>query len=63
MRPVRSRTTSIMLALVILASAHATSALPYSPNFYLAIATFIPVLFLALALQGDTYKNLLTIHE
>jgi len=48
---------------VILASAHATSALPYSPDFYVAIATVIPVLFLALALQGDTYRNLLTVHE
>jgi hypothetical protein len=48
---------------VTLASAQASSALPYSPDFYVAIATVIPVLLLALALQGDTYKNLLTIHE
>jgi hypothetical protein len=49
---------------VILASAYATSNPPYNPNFYIAIATVIPVLFLALALQGDnTYKNLLAIHE
>jgi hypothetical protein len=46
-----------------LALAHAEKPEPYSPDFYVAIATVIPVLFLALALQGDTYSKLLTIHE
>jgi hypothetical protein len=46
-----------------LALAHTAKPQPYSPDFYVATATVIPVLFLALALQGETYKNLLTIHE
>ena len=48
-----------MLAAMTLALAHGYPAPPFSPLFYATIATIIPVLFLAITLQGDTYKTLL----
>lgn len=34
---------------------------PFNSNFYFAAATIIPILFLAIAVQGRGYQNLLTI--
>jgi hypothetical protein len=42
--------------MLLAASQHAPT---FNFNFYLAAATVIPVLFLALAVQGHTYKNML----
>jgi len=44
---------------VITALAHAARVQPFNGLFYATTATVIPVLFLAITLQGDTYKNLL----
>jgi hypothetical protein len=48
-----------MLTTMPAALAHAPAAVPFNANFYITAATVIPVLFLAIAVQGRTYENLL----
>jgi hypothetical protein len=48
-----------MLTTMLAALAHAPTAAPFNANFYITAATVIPVLFLAIAVQGRTYENLL----
>lgn len=38
--------------------AHAAAAPPFNTDFYVTIATVIPVLFLAIAVQGPVYQDL-----
>jgi hypothetical protein len=48
-----------MLSNVTLALAHSHAAAPFNANFYIAAATVIPVLFVAIAVQGTLYEALL----
>ena len=40
-------------------SADVLAAAPFNANFFIVAATVIPVLFLAIAVQGRTYESLL----
>lgn len=46
-----------------LALAHSNAAPPFNGLFYATVATVIPVLFLAIALQGGTYRQLMDAHS
>jgi hypothetical protein len=48
-----------MLAAMILALAHSHSAPPFNGLFYATVATVIPVLFLAIAVQGTLHQDLI----
>ena len=48
-----------MLTAMTLALAHGHAAPPFNADFYTAAATIIPVLYLALAIQGPAYDALL----
>lgn len=47
-----------MTSLATLAHAVTPAAPPFNANFFIVAATVIPVLFLALAVQGRTYESL-----
>jgi hypothetical protein len=49
--------------LVALATAHTAGSGGFNQNFYVVAATIIPVLFIAITLQGDIYKGLLRYWE
>jgi hypothetical protein len=49
-----------MLAAMVLALAHSQAAPAFNGLFYATAATIIPVLFLALAVQGTIYQDFLT---
>jgi hypothetical protein len=48
-----------MTSITALTHAAAAAAPPFNSNFYITAATAIPTLFVALAVQGNGYENLL----
>lgn len=48
-----------MTSLALLAHATRAAAPPFNANFYIVVATIIPVLFVALAVEGHAYQDLL----
>src|SRR5258708_6016603 len=51
---------AVMLSKMPLALAHGQPAPPFNADFYSVAATVIPVLFLAVAVQGHAYQDLLS---